>query len=215
LERTPVIGGIAIVENGTGETAHIEPVDTAEFVERDRALLRTARSYMPHLPIEPLDVLVVRRMGKNLSGAGMDPNIIGMHRRLGGTPDHDIAMIVALDLTDESHGNAIGVGMADLITTRLRDKIDWHATSVNALTSNFVHGLKLPWAVPTDREALETAAAQFDPATVRMAIIDDTLHLTRVWLSESLLDEARALPNLLLISDPAPLPFGAEGSLGL
>jgi hypothetical protein len=215
LGRTPVIGGIAIVENGKGETAHIEAVGTEEFVEQDRALLRTARGYMPHLPIEPLDVLVVRRMGKNLSGAGIDPNIIGMHRRLGGAPDHDIGMIVVLDLTEESHGNAIGVGMADLITTRLRDKIDWHATSVNALTSNFIHGMKLPWSVATDREALETAAAQYDPATVRMAVIDDTLHLTRVWLSESLLDEARTLTNLHFATDPAPLLFGSDGMLGL
>ena len=215
LGRTPVIGGIAIVENGRGETAHIEAVGTEDFVEQDRALLTTARSYMPHLPIEPLDVLVVRRLGKNLSGAGMDPNIVGMHRRLGGAPDHDISMIVALDLTEESHGNAIGVGMADLITTRLRDAIDWHATSVNALTSNFIHGMKLPWSVPTDREALETAAAQFDPATVRMAIIDDTLHLTRVWLSEPLLDEARSLTNLNFASESAVLRFGSDGSLGL
>jgi hypothetical protein len=215
LDRTPVIGGIGIVENGRGETAHIDTVMPGEFVERDRELLQVSRRYMPHLPVEPLDVLVVRRMGKDLSGAGIDPNIIGMHRRLGGEPDHDIGTIVVLDLTDESHGNAIGVGMADLITTRLRDKIDWQQTSVNALTSGFLHGMKLPWALPTDRDALETAVSQYDPATVRMAILDDTLHLTRVWLSESLLDEARALPNLTLASGTAPLPFGSDGTLAL
>lgn len=215
LGRTPVIGGIGIVENGLGDTAHIEPARPDELHERDRDMLRRARAYLPHLPIEPLDVLVVRRMGKNISGAGIDPNVVGMHRRLGGEPDHLIGTIVALDLTDESHGNAIGVGMADLITTRLRDKIDWNATSVNAITSNFLHGMKLPWALASDREALETAVSQYDPATVRMAVIDDTLHLTRVWLSESLWDEARRLPNLTFATDPAALPFDSAGALAL
>lgn len=215
LGRTPVIGGIGIVENGRGETAHIEAVTPVEFVAHDRELLQRARAYLPHLPIEPLDVLVVRRLGKDISGAGMDPNVIGMHRRLGGEPDHRIATIVALDLTDASHGNAIGVGMADLITARLRDKIDWQETSVNALTSGFIAGMKLPFALATDREAVETAVSLYDPATVRMAVIDDTLHLTRVWLSESLRDEARALPHLVPASDPTPLPFSPDGTLVL
>lgn len=214
LERAPVAGGIALVENGRGETAHVELVTPAEFVERDRELLRTSRSYMPALPVEPLDVLVVRRMGKNLSGAGMDPNIIGMHRRLGGTPDREIGTIVTLDLTDESHGNAIGVGMADLITTRLRDKIDWTPTSVNALTSGFLAGIKLPWALPSDRAAIEGAVGQYDPATVRMALVDDTLHLERVWLSEALIDEVRARPNLDIDETVWELPFDASGTLG-
>ena len=213
LGRTPVVGGIAIVENGRGETAHIETVLPGQWVERDRALLGVARSYMPHLPVEPLDVLVIRKMGKDLSGAGMDPNIIGMHRRLGGAPDHAIGSIVALDLTDESHGNAIGVGMADVITTRLRDKIDWQKTSVNALTSNFVSGLKLPWSVPSDREALETAAGQYDVASLRMAIIDNTLHLDRVWLSEALYDDARSLDDVVIAGELAELRFDQAGAL--
>lgn len=213
LMKAPVIGGIALVENGRGETAHVDAVEVDGYVERDRELLALSRSYMPHLPVEPLDVLVVRRMGKNLSGAGLDPNIIGMHRRLGGEPDHQIETIVCLDLTDESHGNAIGVGMADLITHRLRDKIDWQQTSVNALTSGFLGGMKQPFSLPSDRDALEIAVGQYDPATVRMAIIDDTLHLTRVWMSEPLLDEARALDNLYWASDARPLVFDSEGTL--
>lgn len=215
LGRTPVIGGIALVENGLGETASIDAVTPDAYIERDRELLRTARGYMPHLPVLPLDVLVVRRMGKNLSGTGMDPNVIGMHRRLGGEPDVDISTIVALDLTDESHGNAIGVGMADLITHRLRDKIDWKPTSVNALTSGFLGGMKLPFALPTERDALETAVSPFDPATVRMAIIDDTLHLTRIWLSESLRDEAVQDAAIHMAGTPRDLVFTGDGALGL
>jgi hypothetical protein len=213
LSHTPVRGGIAVVESGEGQVAHVEAVPVETFTARDKELLSVARSYMPHLPIEPLDVLVVRRMGKNFSGTGIDPNVVGMHRRLGGEPDHDVATIVVLDLTEDSHGNATGVGMADLITERLRDKIDWQATSVNCITSQFLGGMKLPFALPTDREAIEMAAALYDPATVRMAVIDDTLHMGRVWLSESLIDEARSSPGLTLESGPAPLAFSADGTL--
>jgi hypothetical protein len=213
LGCTPVRGGIAVVESGEGQVAHIEAVPVATFTARDKELLSVARSYMPHLPIEPLDVLVVRRMGKNFSGTGIDPNVVGMHRRLGGEPDHDIATIVVLDLTEDSHGNATGVGMADLITRRLRDKIDWQATSVNCITSQFLGGMKLPFALATDREAIETAAALYDPATLRMAVIDDTLHMGRVWLSESLIDEARGRADLTVNGAPAALSFGADGAL--
>jgi len=180
---------------------------------RDRELLETARSYMPHIPFEPLDVLVIRRMGKSISGTGFDPNVVGMHRRLGGEADHQIETIVVLDLTEDSRGNATGIGMADLITHRLRDAIDWEATSVNCLTSGWVAGLKLPYSLPSDREAIETAVNLYDPATVRMAIIDDTLHLTRIWLSENLVDEARMQPNLALAEESRVLAFDESGTL--
>jgi hypothetical protein len=215
IARSPLVGGIAIVENGRGDVAQIEAVEAAAMPARDKELLQTARSYMPHIPIEPLDVLVIRRMGKSISGTGFDPNVTGMHRRLGGEADHRIETIVVLDLTEDSHGNATGVGMADLITHRLRDAIDWEATSINCLTSGWVAGLKLPFSLPSDREAIETAVRLYDPATVRMAIIDDTLHLTRIWLSETLIDEARAHPNLTLAERSKPLTFDATGMLGV
>jgi hypothetical protein len=215
IGRSPLRGGIAVVENARGEVAQIEAVEPAAIPARDKELLRTARSYMPHIPIEPLDVLVIRRMGKSISGTGFDPNVVGMHRRLGGEADHQIETVVVLDLTEDSHGNATGVGMADLITHRLRDAIDWQATSVNCLTSGWVAGLKLPFSLPSDREAIETAARLYDPASVRMAIIDDTLHLTRIWLSESLVEEARAHANLRLAGEVKPLTFDAAGTLAL
>jgi len=133
--------------------------------------------------------------------------VIGMHRRLGGEPDHQVETIVVLNLTEDSHGNATGVGMADLITDRLRDAIDWQATRINCLTSGWLGGLKLPLSMPSDQEAIETAASLYDPATARIAIVDDTLHLTRIWLSESLLDEARVHPNLSIVTEPVALRF--------
>lgn len=213
IDASPLRGGIAVVENSRGEVAHIDAVEPSALPRRDKELLQTARSYMPHIPIEPLDVLVIRRMGKSISGTGFDPNVVGMHRRLGGEADHQIETIVVLDLTEDSHGNATGVGMADLITHRLRDAIDWQATSVNCLTSGWVAGLKLPFSLPSDRDAIETAVRLYDPATVRMAIIDDTLHLTRMWLSESLIEEAWAQPNLTLENERKTLTFDAAGTL--
>jgi hypothetical protein len=200
LAHAPILGGIALVENGSGQVAHLEAVPARAIPERDQALLTLARSYMPSIPLEPLDVLVVRWMGKNLSGTGMDPNVVGLHRRRGGAPDRHIATLVALDLTAKSHGNATGVGMADLITDRLRDKIDWQATRTNCLTGGFPEGMRLPPSAPDDREALRLAARRHGERPLRVAIIQDTLHLQRLWISE-----ARG--------EPFSLDFGPDGNL--
>jgi hypothetical protein len=168
---------------------------------------------MPGIPLEPLDVLVVRWIGKNLSGTGMDPNVVGLHRRRGGPPDRHITTLVALDLTAESHGNATGVGMADLITDRLRDKIDWPATRTNCLTGGFPDGMKLPPSAPDDREALRRAAQVHGERPLRAAIIEDTLHLQRLWISESLRAEAARHPALRVRGEPFALAFGPDGNL--
>jgi len=215
LARVPIHGGVAIVENGEGRVVHLEVVPAAAIPERDVELLALSRSYMPSIPVDPLDVLVVRRMGKNVSGTGMDPNVVGLHRRHGGAPDRNISTLVALDLTDESHGNATGVGMADLITDRLRDKIVWPVTAMNCLTSGFVAGMKLPLSLPSDREAIETAARLHDGRALRTAIIQDTLHLRRLWISEALLDEAARNPALRVLGHPVELEFQPDGGLAL
>ncbi|HEY8206021.1 MAG TPA: hypothetical protein VIG99_00975 [Myxococcaceae bacterium] len=212
LARAPVLGGIAIVENGEGRVACLEAVPAAAIPERDRALLAVARRYMPGLPIDPLDVLVVRWMGKDVSGTGMDPNVVGLHRRQGGPPDRHIATLVALDLTGRSHGNATGVGMADLVTHRLRDKIDWEVTRTNCLTGGFEAGLRLPSLAADDREALRAAAA-LHGQPLRAAIVQDTLHLKRLWLSEALRDEAARAAGLRILGEPFELEFRQDGSL--
>jgi len=213
LARAPILGGIAVVENGNGQVAHLESVPAAAIPERDLALLALARSYMSAIPIDPLDVLVVQWMGKNVSGTGMDPNVVGLHRRHGGVPDRHISTLVALDLTPESHGNATGVGMADLITHRLRDKIDWPVTRTNCLTGGFLSGMKLPLSLPSDREALETAASVHGERDLRVAIIRDTLHLRRLWISEALAAEAARHPALRILGAPFELAFGPDGAL--
>jgi hypothetical protein len=213
LERTPVIGGIAIIEDQVGQTILIEGVKKSDFIRRDVELLQIARSYMPRLPILPLDVLVVRKMGKNISGTGMDPNIIGLHRRQGGISDVDISTIIVLELTPETKNNATGVGMADLITQRLKEQINWQITSMNCLTGGFLSGMKLPFALPDDQQAIETAMQLHGGVNSRSAIIESTLHLEKIWLSENLMKEAEKNPQLEICSSPSELQFDQNHNL--
>jgi hypothetical protein len=212
LASEPILAGLATVENGLGEIARIEVVLPDEFEEADRRLLRLARGYLAHLPIEPLDALVVRQMGKNISGTGVDPNVIGMHRRLGGEPDHAVRYVAALDLTDESHGNATGIGMLDLVTDRLRDKVDWEATAMNCITAGFLAGARLPLSQRSDRDLFELLTSLLD-GPPRITIANDTAHLTELWLSESLLSETARHPRLTVLGEPLPLHFDAAGAL--
>jgi hypothetical protein len=196
LARAPIRMGLAVVENARDEVWKIEGVPAAQIESADRRLLREARVLLPNVPIDPLDILIVDQIGKNISGTGMDPNVIGMHRRIGGPIERRIDRIIALGLSPESHGNANGVGMADIITSRLRDAIDWKITWANALTADFLEGLKLPITCATPRDALALAMRTLDAATVRVARIMDTAHLEDMWVSEALLPELPRYPAI-------------------
>lgn len=213
LARAPIAFGIALVENAHDRLALLEGVAPEAFEAADRRLLARARAYLPQIPFDPLDVLVIDEIGKNFSGAGMDPNVIGMWRRNGGVPDRSIARIVALDLTDESHGNAIGVGMADVITRRLRSRIDEQATYMNAATSGFLAGAKIPLTLPSAREAIDLACKPFDPRSVRIVRIADTAHLEYLQVSSALLLDAAADARLEVVARPYPLQYDGRGEL--
>jgi hypothetical protein len=192
LANAPIAFGIALVENPRDELALVRGVAPADFESADRELLARVRAQSPMLPFDPLDVLVVDFIGKNISGAGMDPNVIGMWRRNGGNPDRRIGRIVALDLTAESHGNASGVGMADIITQALKAKIDYDVTYMNAITSNFLVGAKVPLTVGDAHEAIELACRPFAPDRLRCVRIRDTAHLEYLLVSPALLAGADA-----------------------
>lgn len=145
----------------------------ADIEAADKRLLGLARRLLPDLPFDNIDVLVIDQIGKNISGTGMDANVIGMHRRNGGAAVRQIARIVALGLSSESHGNANGIGMADIITRELRDAVDWPITWANALTADFLEGLKIPIACSTARDAVALAMRNmmrsgFDSAVSRI-----------------------------------------------
>ena len=134
LEKAPVLCGLAILENSLDETHTLKLALPEQFVEADRELLASAKRLLPTIPLDDLDILIVEEMGKNISGAGMDPNVIGFWRREGGPREPDYRTLIVLDLTPESEGNAVGIGMADLTTQRVIDEIDSKPSYTNAIT---------------------------------------------------------------------------------
>lgn len=213
LAKMPVAAGVAIVENGRHAAAEIAVLAGDRIFEEEPSLLRLAKSLQPSIPFENLDLLVVQEMGKNISGTGMDTNIIGMWRRNGGPREPDFRVVAVLDLTSESHGNASGVGLADLIPERLRSKIDWDATYTNCLTAGNFSAAKQPVALPTDREVISTGLMGKDSADARVVWIRNTLELDTLWLSPALLEEAEKRPSLNQIGPAQDLRFDGEGAL--
>jgi hypothetical protein len=217
MTRVNVAFGVGIVENAEDQPGLIEAIPAAGLAAREAALLRQAREWMPRIPFDPLDMLVVREMGKNISGCGMDPNVIGRAipgQCLGDDLRPRIQKIVVLNLTPESHGNAIGMGLADVTTRRLGEQVDFNATFTNAITSGSLGGCRLPPFLEDDRAALQVAlktCPRVEPATARIAAIRSTLHLQHFLLSEALLPEAQAA-GLDVEPEPREMEF-AEGAL--
>jgi hypothetical protein len=218
LARARIGFGLAVVENGYDETAHVEAFAARDLEAGERRLLKQAREWMMRLPFRAIDVLVVDEMGKNISGSGMDTNVIGRpsnpHEPF--PTDQKILWIVVLDLTDQSYGNAVGIGNADFTTRRLVDKIDMKPTLINAITACAPGGAKVPATFDTDREAIETAlgcAGLTPPERLRVVRIKNTLTLGEVQVSEAYLDEIRQRRDLTALGDPAPLAFDAAGQL--
>jgi hypothetical protein len=220
LERLPVVGGIAVVENAREQTALVEGLSPEEIPVGESRLLELAREYMPALPVEDLDVLVVREMGKNYSGTGMDTNIIG-RLRLEGLPEPErpsIHYLAVLDLSEASHGNATGVGLADFVTERLAAKIDREATYLNCLTSGGPVRAAIPMTLPDDRGVFEAIWKTLKPerdADVRLMVVDNTLHLGRLWVSETLLGELEERQGMEVAGKPFPPRFDAGGLMDL
>lgn len=214
LEKAPVLCGLAILENSLDETHMVKLALPEQFVEVDRELLTSARTLLPRIPLDDLDILIVDEMGKNISGAGIDPNVIGFWRREGGPREPDYRTLIVLDLTPESEGNAVGIGMADLTTQRVIDKIDRKPSYTNAITSGVFRSVRLPIALGNDREVIETALSHVpDLQHVRMARILNTLHLENFWATEVLLRELRKKEGVSVDEAPLGLQFDHEGRL--
>jgi hypothetical protein len=218
LSQARIGFGLGIVENGYDETAHIEAFAPEALESGERRLLKNAREWMARLPFSPIDVLIVEEMGKNISGAGMDTNVIGRpsnpHEPFPADPK--ILWIVALDLTEDSYGNAVGIGNADFTTRRLVDKIDMKPTLINAITACAPNGAKVPPTYDSDREAIETALSCIGltpPERARVIRIKNTLMLGEIEVSEAFAPELAKRPDLTPLGEPVPLPFDAAGRL--
>ena len=218
LENTPFRAGLAVLENAHEQTARLQVVDRDELLDVEPRLLDEARALMGRLPFEQLDLLVIGEIGKNYSGAGIDPNVVG--RLLMETQPETwspcITRMCALDLSPESHGNGVGVGIADLTTERLLASIDPTPFRMNTLTACFLCRSKLPIALPTDRECIRVGVEtcwQPNLDRLRMLVIPNTLELSELWASPALAEEARERPHLKVQGEPRPLPFDGAGNL--
>jgi hypothetical protein len=213
LKKMPVIAGVGIIENGYHQPARIAVLPAERIEAEEPALLDLARQLMPRIPFEPLDLLVVKEMGKDISGTGMDLNVIGMWRRTGGPVEPLIDTVAVLELTGNSHGNAIGVGHADLISQRLRDQIDQVATDLNCLTSHNLPGGKIPITLGTDRQVIAAGLAGIPAEQARVLFIRNTLALEMMWASAALLPAVAASPALTIAGPGKLLPFTPSGAL--
>jgi hypothetical protein len=214
------IAGFGLVEDGSHAPAHLEGFSQDEVVAGEQRLLETSRSLMPRLPVDEIDVLVIDEMGKEISGAGMDTNIIGRWM-IEGEPEPErpnVKAIVVLDLTAASHGNATAYGLADFMARRLFDKIDFPITTMNLFTSGFMQRARMPLVFETDRETIQAAIFEVfrshlaEHETVRMVRIRNTMQLEELWVSPNLVDELRGVEGVEGVTvegEPAALEFRA------
>ena len=221
VQHTNVLCGLAILENAYDQTARLVALPAEQIGGPQEAqLLVEAKGLMASLPFDDIDVLIVDEIGKNVSGTGMDTNIVG-RMSIRGVPEFsrpNVRIVVVRDITEESHGNGVGLGLADFTTLRAARKLDLRATYINAITSGIggVQRVRLPLIMPTDVDALCAgilSCSNGDPASARVVRIKNTLDIGELDVSESLLDEARANPRLEVLSAPAPLVFDADGYL--
>ncbi len=212
-QRTPIAFGVAVVEDAYDIPVEIAAVPADAVLDREPVLLTQARALMPSLPVRDIDVLVIQEIGKNISGDGMDPNITGRYlSHVTGGPT--IRRVAVLDLTEETHGNATGVGMADFISQRVVDKIDLEPTYMNGITAAITEGSRLPMIMLTDRDALWTAVLTTQRPTSgdeRIVYIRNTLALGEVAVSAALTPDLE--PHATVVSQPFALEFTRAGAL--
>lgn len=220
MQKTPFVGGLAIIENAKEETARLEIVDRDDLWTREPELLTEARGLMGRLPFAGADVLIIGECGKNYSGAGMDPNVIG-RMLIEATPEAEtnnprIVRMGVLDVSVESHGNATGIGLADLTTNRALASIDPGPFRMNNLTARSLWRSKLPIGFETDREVIGNCVEtcwQPELEKVKLCVIPNTLEVVEMWLSESLVADVKEQPHLEFVGDLVELPFDAAGNL--
>ncbi|MGI8908978.1 MAG: lactate racemase domain-containing protein [Rubrobacteraceae bacterium] len=216
VETGKVAFGLATIENADEEPSRIVAIPADKLEEAEAPLLEEAKKNLARLPFDELDVLVVDEIGKNVSGDGADPNVTGRYPTTAASGGPEVERMVYLDLTEETGGNANGLGMADVVTERLASKMERSATYLNALTSTTPAPVKTPMVMPTERMAVAAAltmCAGVTSSEARLVHIQNTIKLRRMWVSEALLPEVEKDERLRVVEDAAPMDFGEGGSL--
>jgi hypothetical protein len=222
MKKTPILLGLAVVENAHHEIAVVSAIEPENIEREERKLLEEAKALIARIPFKDIDVLIVEEIGKDLSGTGIDTNVTGRFW-LPGEKDPlapNIQSIVVLDLSRETHGNAIGMGLVDIVTQRLVSKIDYQSTFVNALTGCHSQLGKTPMFLPNDRDAITAAlrvSGVVDYQKAKIVRIRNTLNLDRLWISESLYEIVKADLNfqkrLEIVGEPREMQFDVLGNL--
>jgi len=218
LKKAPILAGFGILENGYDQTLKIVGAEPAEFAQVDQKLLKECKEILPALPVKNIDILIVQEMGKNISGTGMDTNIIGGIKDFK-KEDYDppqVKKILVLDLTPETHGNAMGIGMADMITRRLYEKIDFKATNMNAITATFLDRVRIPIVFDTDKDTLEVSLKtiwNLPKTKPRIIIIKNTLKLDQLYVTEPIWEEIKNKKNITSLGDWEKMNFDNSGNL--
>jgi hypothetical protein len=216
LNKLPVAFGVGIVENAYDKISMIEVLPPEILEQREKELLEIAKSRMPKILFDAIDVLVMDYIGKNISGDGADPNVTGRYPTPYAHGGPDVTKMVVLDLTEESQGNANGVGTADFTTKRLVDQADWPSTYANGLTSTVCSPTKMSTVLENDKYALKAAVKTcniLDYTKCRMVRLQDTLHLGEIWISETLQQEAEAHPDVEILTPAEEFAFDETGHL--
>ena len=213
LATLPIVGGVAIVEDQRDETAIIEGIPPSGFLDRERELLERAYDLMPKIPFDEVDVVVFDQQGKDISGQGMDPTVIGRRTFAIQEPEPDrpdIKRIYTRSLTSATHGNAMGMGSADFVHADLLREINMTDSLINALTASTTRGVRIPPVVETDRAGIVAALSTIgivDPETVRVLRATDTMRLDRLYASTALVEAARERDDLRVLEEPSPVEF--------
>lgn len=218
IANAPIAFGIAILENAFDEMMAVEVLLPGQFIARERELLATAKQNVGKLPVSSIDVLIIDEIGKDVSGAGMDPNVTGKPGSglLEGFSAPPIQQIVVLGLTKSAHGNATGIGLADVTTIRCVNGIDWGVTYTNCITATVAKSGKMPMVLNNDREALIVAlkmCARVTPSAARIVHIKNTLDLANLEVSEACLPDLRDRKEVKIVSDPFLFRFDRHGWL--
>ena len=219
IAKCRVVGGLAIVENAYDETALIEAVPPARFLEREKELLKLATQWLPRLPFTRADLLIIDQIGKNISGTGLDTNVVGRKFNDHAGTDKDVARckrIFVRGLTEETHGNATGIGICEFTNQRTADAIDRKITAINCITGLHPTAAMIPIAYETDREVVTNAlhtCGLVEPPQARVIQIQDTLHLAEVLVSEAYLPELTGRSDLEQVGGLEAMAFDTLGNL--
>ncbi len=218
IEKSPLVCGLAVVENAEHQVVHLEVVEPEDFFTADERLLKLAKSTLARLPFDQIDVLIVEELGKEISGAGMDYAVTGRTdiRSIPNPPKPLIYKVAVLACTEHSQGNAIGIGMADYIPRSLANKVDLMSLYMNSITAAVAEKARFPIVLNNDEDVVKACTLtswRATPVETRLCVIRNTLELNEILISQSLLTDIEGEEGVEVLSEPFPLAFNRSGQL--